>query len=189
MKSFQAKHIQKIVNIPKHRYEYIASKIGITPEIEEVEKTGQGHRYSFKNLLQFAIVHRANSQGITPKAVKEMLDFLSNNIELQQIGLFYPEKTIKASLHYADVEGGRIFKLTGPDVENKKGFFLGEGFDKVRKMLKEMEKKSDKIHIPRLTEEIKNLMDVSSKDLDDIDGYITINLGVIKDRVLEKLEG
>ena len=55
---FQAKDIQRIVQIPKHRYEYIASKIGIKPDVDEVEGQGHIHRYSFKNLLQFAFIHR-----------------------------------------------------------------------------------------------------------------------------------
>ena len=36
MKQFQAKDIQKLVDIKKHRYEYIASKIGIKPEIRQI---------------------------------------------------------------------------------------------------------------------------------------------------------
>jgi hypothetical protein len=191
MKQFQAKDIQKLVDIKKHRYEYIASKIGIKPEIDEVEKTGHVHLYSFKNLLEFAFVHKANDLGVTRKAVKEMLGFLSNNIALQEAGLFDPEKTIKALLHYADSNDGKIFKLFGPSIsaQDKKGFFLGEGFDAVKELLKRLENKENEIGIPGVKEATKNLTSIAAfADLADFDGYITINLGAIKDRILEKLK-
>ena len=191
MKSFQAKDIQKLVDINKHRYDYIASKIGIKPEIDEVEKTGYHHLYSFKNLLEFAFVHKANNLGVTRKAAKEMLGFLSDNIELKEAGLFDPEKRIKALLHYADSNKGKIFKLFGPSIsaQDKKGFFLGEGFDAINKFLKKSENKENEISIPRVTEVMKSLTSLSTfADLADFDGYITINLGAIKDRVLEQLK-
>jgi hypothetical protein len=107
-------------------YDYIASKIGIKPEIDEVEKTGRHHLYSFKNLLEFAFVHKANNLGVTQKAAKEMLGFLSDNIELKEAGLFDPEKRIKALLHYADSNDGKIFKLFGPSIseQDKKGSYI-----------------------------------------------------------------
>ena len=191
MKSFQAKDIQKLVDIKKHRYDYIASKIGIKPEINEVEKTGYHHRYSFKNLLEFAFVHKANNLGITRKAAKEMLEFLSNNIELKEAGLFDPEKRIKALLHYADSNDGKLFKLFGPAIsaQDKKGFFLGEGFDAINKFLKKSINKENKKGLLRVTEAMKNLTSLPTfSDLADFDGYITINLGAIKDRVLEQLK-
>jgi len=191
MKSFQAKDIQKLVDIKKHRYDYLASKIGIKPEINEVEKTGYHHLYSFKNLLEFAFVHKANNLGVTRKAAKEMLGFLSDNIELKEAGLFDPEKRIKALLHYADSNDGKIFKLFGPSIsaQDKKGFFLGEGFDAVKELLKRLENKENEIGIPGVKEATKNLTSIAAfADLADFDGYITINLGAIKDRILEKLK-
>jgi len=183
MKHFQAKNIQELIGIPKHRYEYIASKMGIIPEIEEVENTGHVHLYSFKNLLEFAFVHTANQLGLGPKAVKEMLGFLSNNIELHEMGLFDPKKTTHVLLHYADCKDGKFFKLSG-----QKGEYFGEGFDKVEEMLKEISKKKTKINIPGLTDELKNLMALSGAELDDFDGYVTLNLGVIKDRILREIK-
>ena len=159
MKSFQAKDIQKLVDINKHRYDYIASKIGIKPEIDEVEKTGYHHLYSFKNLLEFAFVHKANNLGVTRKAAKEMLEFLSDNIELKEAGLFDPGKKIKALLHYADSNDGKLFKLFGPSIsaQDKKSFFLGEGFDAVKELLKRLENKENEIGIPGVKEATKNL--------------------------------
>ena len=191
MRHFQAKDIQKLIDIPKHRYEYLASKIGIKPEVEEVEKTGHVHLYSFKNLLEFGFVHTANNLGLGPKAVKEMLGFLSNNIDLHEAGLFNPKKTTKASLHYADTKDGKFFKLAGQDIseQGKKGGYLGEGFDKFREMQKRMsEKKQGDIHISGLTEALKTLTALTVAKLDELDGYITINLGIIKDRILKNIK-
>ena len=139
MKQFQAKDIQKLVDIKKHRYEYIASKIGIKPEIDEVEKTGHIHLYSFKNLLEFAFVHKANDLGVTRKAVKEMLGFLSNNIALQEAGLFDPEKTIKALLHYADRMMVKFSNYSARQYlhRTKKAFSLERGLMRSKNCLKD----------------------------------------------------
>jgi hypothetical protein len=190
MKHFQAKDIQRLIDIPKHRYEYIASKIGIKPEVEEVEKTGHVHLYSFKNLLEFAFVHTANNLGLGPKAVKELLGFLSNNIDLHEAGLFNPKKTTKASVHYADSKDGKLFKLSGPDIseQGKKGGYLGKGFDKVKEAQKRMSNGEGEIHIPGLIKAYENLTALSFLKLDDFDGYITINLGIIKDRILKNIK-
>ena len=187
---FQAKDIQGLIEIPKHRYEYIASKIGIKPEIEEVEKTGHTHLYSFKNLLEFAIVNTANNLGIGPRAVKEMLNFLSKNIDLKDAELFNPEKKIKASLHYADYKDGKFFKLSGSSIseQGKKGGYMGKGFDKVREVIKRMSNNEGDIDVPGFGEEHKNLTELLAMNLEDLDGFITINLGVIKSNILKKIK-
>ena len=190
MKHFQAKDIQRLIDIPKHRYEYIASKIGIKPEVEEVEKTGHVHLYSFKNLLEFAFVHTANNLGLGPKAVKELLGFLSNDIDLHEAELFNPEKITQVLLHYADSKDGKIFRLSGPDVskQTEKSSYLGEGFDIVKEAQKRMSNRKGDLHIPGLIKAYENLMALSFLKLDEFDGYVTINLGVIKDRILKKLK-
>ncbi len=187
---FQAKDIQQILEIPKHRYEYIASKIGIKPEIEEVEKTGHVHLYSFKNLLEFAIVNTANNIGIGPKAVKDILIFLSNTFDLQEAELFNPEKTIAASLHYIDNKDGKVFKLSGSSIseQGRKATYLGKGFDVVKETQKRMSKNEGDVTIPGLVKAYENLMGVSLMSLENSDGYITINIGVIKDRILKKIK-
>jgi len=187
---FQAKDIQRLVEIQKFRYDYLFLKIGIKPEIEEVQKTGHTHLYSFKNLLEFAIVNTANNLGIGPKAVKEILNFLTTNNDLKDAGLFNPEKEIKASLHYADSKDGKFFKLSGSSIsdEDKKGVWIGKGFDKVREVLKKMSNNEGDIDISGFVEEQKNLKEISAMKLDDFDGYITINLGRIKDMILKKIK-
>jgi len=187
---FQAKDIQGLVGIPKHRYEYIASKIGIKPEVEEVEKTGHTHLYSFKNLLEFAIVNTANKLGIGPKAVKEILAFLSNNIDLQDAELFNIEKIIVASLHYTDTKDGKFFKLSGSSIsaQGKKGGYMGKGFEKTKEVLEKMSNHENYIDVTGFFEEHINLTKTLTMNFDDFDGFITINLGKIKDRLLEKLK-
>ena len=73
---FQAKDIQRILGIPKSRYEYLANKLGITPEVEEVMGTGYTHLYSFENLMFFAMGHRLNKLGLGPKSVRRVLGSL-----------------------------------------------------------------------------------------------------------------
>lgn len=77
MKSyFQAKDIQKILSITKIRYEYLGSKISITPDVHEVEGTGRSHIYSFRNLIEFAIAHNGNKLGLSMKSVIKIIEML-----------------------------------------------------------------------------------------------------------------
>ena len=74
---FKAKDVQKILGIPKHRYEYIGSKIGIKPSFLEVEGRGRSHLYSFQNVLEFAFAHYCNKLGMGPTVVRKMLGFIN----------------------------------------------------------------------------------------------------------------
>lgn len=109
---FQAKDIQKILNIKKHRYEYIASKIGIKPEIEDVEGTGYTHKYSYKNLLQFAFVNQANKMGLSPKASLKMLSEIEEFEKTENFGIFKPKKLDDASIHYINCGYYNIFIIS-----------------------------------------------------------------------------
>ena len=97
---FQAKDIQRLLKVPKHRYEYIASKIRIIPEILEVEGQGRTHLYSFKNLLQFAIANRANDTGLTPKAIQRMFDFFDKAGEKPINEIFNPGEVTDCVLFF-----------------------------------------------------------------------------------------
>ena len=61
---FTAKNIQQLIGIPKIRYEYLKSKANIQPGYEEAEGTGRSHKYTFKNVMQFALAHRASRFGL-----------------------------------------------------------------------------------------------------------------------------
>jgi len=112
--SFQAKDIQKILEIPKYRYEYIATKIGIWPEIDEADGQGQMHRYSFKNVLQFAFAHYASNLGLTPRSVREMLNYLDKlgQIETVRLGIYDPHNFEILSLHHVIDGNSRILCAT-----------------------------------------------------------------------------
>jgi len=185
---FRAKDIERILGIKKPRYEYIAGRIYIRPEVIEVEGTGRSHIYSFKNLLEFAFAHTANDLGLTPNRVKIMLAFLSRNPDLKDAGLFDPEKKISAALHYAVKEGRGFFRLSGTSLSEqaKCGFYADMGFEKMDEFLKYINNREYNIKIPMSEiEEIESL--VFSQDLSDVDGYLTVNLGAIKGRIVKKI--
>jgi hypothetical protein len=81
--TFEAKGIQSIVGISKSRYEYLAIKIGISPDVQEVEGTGRSHVYSIKNLMQFAFAHFALCYGLSRKQIKKILP----NLPYERAGL------------------------------------------------------------------------------------------------------
>ena len=72
----QAKDIQRLLNIPRHRYEYLSTKIGIAPQISRGDGRGHIHRYHSMDLFKFAYVHHANMIGLTPGICKDMLYML-----------------------------------------------------------------------------------------------------------------
>lgn len=77
---FQAKDIQNMLDIPKHRYEYLATKIGIDPDIATGEGRGSANLYSFRNAMQFAIAHRLNEMGLGPNNVRKTLEFIDRKV-------------------------------------------------------------------------------------------------------------
>jgi hypothetical protein len=76
--TFQAKELQEMLSIPKHRYEYIARHFGIIPEVEQGEGSGRMNIYSFKDALIFAIAHHASEIGLIPAHVKKLVALLGN---------------------------------------------------------------------------------------------------------------
>lgn len=173
---FQAKDIQRIVGIPKHRYEYIATRIGIKPDVAEVDGTGRSHVYSFKNLLEFAFAHKGSNLGLSPKLVRAMLKFVSTNPDILKAGIMHPGKRVHISIHVIEIENQRYFKLSGKDLpaKTKRGYFSGQDFEVFT--------------IPKIDNTWLGLMALSqavgqASWGDMADGYITINLGTIRDRV------
>jgi hypothetical protein len=73
-KIFQAKDIQEILGFHRQRYEYLATRIGITPGVEVVEGKGRAHLYSFKNALQFALAHSMGMMGLQPFEIRQALN-------------------------------------------------------------------------------------------------------------------
>ena len=73
---YRAKDIQDIFRISRSRYDYIAGRIGIQPEIKEVTGTGRAHLYSFKNVVQFGCANMGVVLGLNPRIIKDMLKWL-----------------------------------------------------------------------------------------------------------------
>ncbi len=205
---FQAKTIQKILGIKKHRYEYIASKIGITPDVDEVEGQGRTHIYSFKNLMQFAIIHHASDLGLSPKAAKRILLFFDNRIGKNIAkAIFDPKIRTAFTLYYIKTENTQYYALgdsTGKSghIEYWNGSNLVDFFNKIHKIESE-------IGFPDIVEsepwttpdgsivsaDHGKLQPISNdffggslrKILENAVGYVTINIGTIKDNIIKKL--
>ncbi len=111
---FQAKDIQEMLGIPKHRYEYIAMRIGIKPDVEEVEGTGRAHSYSLRNALQFAFVHYANQRGLPPSACRDMLKLVDGIDQLLPFPIYDPvDVDFDLRLHFFSAERWEGFVIDG----------------------------------------------------------------------------
>jgi hypothetical protein len=97
---YQAKDIQRYVKIPKHRYAYLATKIGIEPEVERVDGTGHVNLYSFENLLQFAYAHQASNLGLSPNKVKAMLTFFEKIKDKYKLDIYEEKAAYPIGLHF-----------------------------------------------------------------------------------------
>lgn len=108
---YQAKDIQRYVKIPKHRYSYLATKIGIEPEIDQVDGTGHVNIYSTRNLLQFAYANFASNLGLSPKTVKNMLIFFDGIMDQKNVDIYncrHPNANF--ILHYINSSVRTVYK-------------------------------------------------------------------------------
>jgi hypothetical protein len=103
---FEAGDVQRIVNIPKHRFDYLATKVGISPDVAEIKAKGCSQRHSFRNLLQFAFAHAASRLGLSPCHVRNLLKALA--VDLKKYDIFDPQTPTNLSLH---IIGFREFNL------------------------------------------------------------------------------
>ena len=189
--TFQAKDIQNILLIPKHRYEYIASKIGITPEVDEVERQGHVHLYSFKNLLQFGFAHHGNKLGLTPKATRTMLSNIDEFEKSEHFGIYDPNKKESLSIHY--IEDGfilsvsdivrKVFLQNTPVMDEEMVSTLRSAYDSYE----DLEIRGDYNKIEPVFWRVgeSSVMDV----IRACTGSITINLGLIKGMITNRLIG
>lgn len=164
--TFQSKDIQTILEIPKHRYDYIASKIGIKPEVEEVEGQGHVHMYSFKNLLQFAFVHHASGLGLTPKASRELLSYLDEIDQLpgMNFGIYSSGSFFDISVHYVSDKKSKYFCATLSSIDDQNA--------RVK-----LEKAGERHLIPGQ----------KATFLYDTVGFVTINIRSLKKKVVENI--
>jgi hypothetical protein len=205
---FQAKDIQRILEIKKIRYQYLSGKIGIFPGIEEVEGTGRSHIYSFKNLLEFAFANLANNLGLSPKATRSMLEFLDLLNEPNN-GIYSHRSNFAGKFFYVVHGAAKYFhfgQLKFP-VENYKeivkvlgvGKYLDKNGEIDSKRFGDEVLKQVKIRnhpgIEKFSSNIFNFAELNhfypdSKGYHDLlgaaDGYIAVNLASVKLRILDK---
>ena len=181
-RNFKAKDIRRIIGISKIRYEYLGLKrIGIKPGIEEVRGTGRMHGWDFKNLLQFGYADNANKLGLSPPSVVDLLSWLD---ELDRKHDIYNTRIPETlSVHYVNLDGFRYFLITGKGLqkgENTKAIYPGS-FERLKKALEDKDKNDP------VTKLIESKAIYKDEGLASADGYVTINIGAIKKRILERL--
>jgi hypothetical protein len=187
--AYQAKDIQKILRIPKIRYEYLARQIGITPEIEEAEGTGNVHKYSFKNLMEFAIAERCSLVGLSMKHIRFLLQIVHKHANpkifelMEGAGTKTQKETINFEVWFDGFPGGGLFFWAGEDVDacvyrssSKKLDEKMEGYYSNRLELKPEILDSLKKYLKKDTEKAPLRTIIN----DSLDVFIHINIGKIR---------
>jgi len=119
MKIYQAKTIQKIIGIPKHRYDYILMKIRIEPDVEKVIGTGNTNLFSFKKLMEFAIASTAIDIGMSPEVIRFSIESIRKADELWNWHLFEPDVEIKPLSYHVVSNMGALFYCFSGDVHKQ----------------------------------------------------------------------
>lgn len=178
MKSeFTAKDIQEMLGIPKHRYEYVASKIGIEPD-EPGEGRGHSHIYSFKNALEFAFAHHASVRGLSPEACRNMLRGF-RAYDQPETPIYEDRIKIDFWFYFVRIKGSDYFAVSGT-YHNSQNMFLDVYGRKYWKgTLARIEKTISELG------GAKKIKNAREKWLSSAETYTVINLGTIKKRVME----
>jgi hypothetical protein len=184
--AFQAKDIQEIVRVPKIRYEYLARQIGIVPEIEEGEGTGNAHRYSFKNLIEFAIAERCSLTGLSMHQIKFLMHLLHKHAPKE---LFKQSADVDFEVWFYGIAGGGMFVWQGEKTdislykvsEEKFNESLADYYSPLDKLGKTPDQ-FNRIRKEIQRENVPSLLSVSfvSDVMNELDGCVHINIGKIK---------
>lgn len=190
MEDFRAKDIQQLLNIKPIRYEQIKHKAKIKPGIQEVEGTGRSHRYTFKNVIQFAISHHAASFGLPALSIVALLEHIEAFEKETKVGLFDEDTEPKrcdvylldygyVRIFYVDTDNGsklftRISK--GIPVQNYLSMELGHQFYDERNSEKYLRQLKDVLAQKSFAELLENAK-----------VYMKMNLRWIKRDILAKL--
>jgi len=172
--TFQAKDIQKILGIPKFRYEYLVTKMNIIPGVLEVDGQGKSHVYSFKNVLQFAYAHHASRLGFTPQTVKSMLKIIDKYPGVEQMEIFDTLAKGKVTLFYVESGGITFFKLLKTLGKVKNEINITTDAQNLEEYINELR--------------VKNINIKKLKALENADAYIAVNLTTIKEGIIRKIE-
>lgn len=186
--SFQAKDIQEILKIPKHRYEYLASKIGISAEVEAAAGQGTVKRFSFKNLVEFAVIDRANSLGLDPKSARGFISFLNQRVRTVVKDLFSPTVQIDLQVHYINAADKKYYKISGQSVSaiEKKAVYPVTGFEESLKISQGL-KNLRVISMQKIKEEMDAVSASNTTKLEDFEGSVMVNIGLIKNIITRRV--
>ncbi len=195
---FQAKDIQMILGIAKYRYEYLKAKIRVVQsDVEKGEGRGKVNRYSFKNLMEFAIIYTANELGMSPDKIKGLMYRIGEFDSRDKIGIYDPSiSDLDFSIHVIFDSGDWRIHPSGKSVnaDNQaiediayrnsvaksltaypallSGFKKrGKGFDDAMKEWDEKRRKEVRI----------------AEKQEDGDGHVSINIGRIKKRIFNNI--
>lgn len=118
---FQAKEIQSILSIPKHRYDYSIMKIGINPDIEQASGRGKTNIFSFHGLMEFAIATVGIDIGINPNGIRFSIDTV-NRVDMEHRLLYFDPNTATDDLYYHYCHNNGVYSclFTG-DIEYSVG--------------------------------------------------------------------
>jgi hypothetical protein len=120
MKEYQAKIIQKILKIPKHRYDYMLMKIRIEPDIERATGRGKTNLFSFAKLLEFAIANAAMNIGMSPEMLRMSLQRIRYYDQEEGWHLFDPEVEIKSLSYHVGWDQGAGFSFFSGEVSERR---------------------------------------------------------------------
>ena len=190
MEAYQAKDIMRILQIPRHRFDYSLLRLDIEPDIEKAGRRGQTSRFSFSALLDFAIATTAFDLGFNPDFINFALKTIHQHDDEERWGLFDPSTDKNISFHHG-LKNKSVFYFFSGDVrsllqkpwcldvrdpETGESLNLPKDFNPEKVSTKKLIKISNTVH--NLTR------DVAANDLDVCQ---TFNISGIKKRVLERI--
>lgn len=179
---FQAKDFMEMLRIKRQRYEYLATKIGISPEVEQVEGKGRAHRYSFRNALQFAFAHHMNLMGLTPGVVRWTLEHFDKVDRELNVGIYDPDVELHYTLEVVSRGGDRALYFWGPDPNHVEGKHI----DEIEGDMADPTSWAE--HASRLEQkwsDFSRRIGVSHEKVLESEGYLAFRIGHIKEKVYE----
>ena len=189
MKTYQAKDIQKILGIPKNRYDYILLRLGVKADIEDAQGLGTGKTslYSFKALIEFAIASAAIDLGIKPKLILFALDEIKRKDSEEKWGLFDEKKDIGLTFHFATKKRNFFYCFSG-DVRKalKKPCVVGLIDKETGTHFNPFQNGIENASVKEVKKAIDVVSEVTLGGLENALSIITLNLGEIKKDVLGK---
>lgn len=193
---FRAKDIQKYLDIKKNRYEYLHKKMGIIPEVPVTSNKGGYHRFSFKNFVEFVFVYNANILGLGPNETQEMLIILHNFDANKKADVFEPNVPLE-SLKLLLVTNGDnrdfiiktnhltlLYPCYSPHIELLKTY---ENYNISETGIETLTDEELEKYIWILEKSTHDAVKKLKEYLDNADGYITMNIAVQKNNLIEYL--